>query len=151
MYCPIWGCTAARSCVCSFRVGISVPGRNDSTSPTYPPAYPLPGDIYLSGAGLSYLPEHFSQENGMYPESRSSKVQDPSRVFVVHGRDENLRRALFDFLRAIGLKPIEWSQAVDMSSSPSPYIGDILDSALRQAQAVIVLLTGDDEGRLRQE
>jgi predicted nucleotide-binding protein len=87
----------------------------------------------------------------MFPESRISKVQDSSRVFVVHGRDESLRRALFDFLRAIGLKPIEWSQAVDMSSSPSPYIGDILDSALRQAQAVIVLLTGDDEGRLREE
>ncbi len=82
---------------------------------------------------------------------RSAKVHDPSRVFVVHGRDENLRRSLFDFLRAIGLKPIEWSQAIEMTGTPSPYIGDVLDSALQRAQAVIVLLTGDDEARLREE
>jgi predicted nucleotide-binding protein len=28
-------------------------------------------------------------------------------VFVVHGRDEVLRKSMFDFLRALGLNPME--------------------------------------------
>jgi predicted nucleotide-binding protein len=40
---------------------------------------------------------------------------------------------------------------VILSRNASPYIGDILDMAMRQVQAVVVLLTGDDEARLRGE
>lgn len=76
---------------------------------------------------------------------------DPTRVFVVHGRDRALREAMFSFLRAIGLKPTEWNQAVRATGRPTPYIGDILDVAFAQAQAVVVLLTPDDEVRLRPE
>jgi predicted nucleotide-binding protein len=79
------------------------------------------------------------------------KSIDKSKVFVVHGRNEALRRSMFDFLRAIGLKPIEWNQAIIMARSPFPSVGDIVDSALSQAQAVIILLTGDDEGRLMEK
>jgi predicted nucleotide-binding protein/DNA-binding MarR family transcriptional regulator len=74
---------------------------------------------------------------------------DNTRVFVVHGRNEELRKSLFDFLRSIGLKPIEWSQAIRMTGETAPFIGDILDAAFQQAQAVVVLLNGDDEARLR--
>lgn len=77
--------------------------------------------------------------------------KDSRRVFVVHGRNDALRRSLFAFLRAIGLEPIEWSQAVLLTGRPSPYIGDILDAAFSEAQAVVVLFTGDDEARLRNE
>src|SRR5437016_10589538 len=34
------------------------------------------------------------------------------QVFVVHGRDTRLRDELYTFLRALGLNPIEWSQAI---------------------------------------
>ena len=74
-----------------------------------------------------------------------------SRVFVIHGRNEEIRRALFDFLRAIDLKPIEWSKAVALTEKPSPYVGEILDTAMQYAQAIIVLFTGDDRARLRDE
>jgi predicted nucleotide-binding protein len=74
-----------------------------------------------------------------------------SRVFVIHGRNEEMRRALFDFLRAIDLRPIEWSEAVGLTGNPAPHIGDILDAAMRHAQAIIVLFTGDDQARLRDE
>jgi predicted nucleotide-binding protein len=87
----------------------------------------------------------------MSSERRVTKPIDSAKVFVVHGRDEALRRSIFDFLRAVGLKPIEWNQAVILSRNASPYIGDILDMAMRQVQAVVVLLTGDDEARLRGE
>jgi CAP12/Pycsar effector protein, TIR domain len=39
------------------------------------------------------------------------------RVFVVHGRNSAVRSAMFAFLRAIGLHPIEWSEAVKMTGS----------------------------------
>ncbi len=77
-------------------------------------------------------------------------ARDPSVVFVVHGRDERLREAMFSFLRSIGLKPLEWSEAIALTGSGSPFVGQILDTAFSDAQAFVVLLTGDDESRLRQ-
>ena len=53
--------------------------------------------------------------------SRSGSAQ-PRRgtsVFVVHGRDADARRELFAFLRALGLAPIEWNQAIKMTAHPS--------------------------------
>lgn len=77
------------------------------------------------------------------------QTQNPRKVFVVHGRNTAARDAMFSFLRAIGLDPMEWGQAVRATQNPSPYTGDILDAAFSQAQAVLVLLTPDDEARLR--
>ena len=73
------------------------------------------------------------------------------RVFVVHGRNKALRRAMFDFLRSIGLEPIEWTQAVQWTGSGSPHVAEILNVAFDRAQATVVLMTPDDEARLRPE
>jgi predicted nucleotide-binding protein len=81
----------------------------------------------------------------------SSPASDSRIVFVVHGRNEALRKSMFDFLRAIGLKPLEWSEAVAATGHASPYIGDILDAAFAKAQAVVVLMTPDDEASLKKE
>lgn len=70
-------------------------------------------------------------------------------VFVVHGRDDKLRRSVFSFLRALGLEPIEWRKAIEYTGKPSPYIGEILDVAFSKATAVVVLLTPDDEAQLK--
>jgi predicted nucleotide-binding protein len=69
---------------------------------------------------------------------------DPRKVFVIHGRNEPARKGLFEFLRAIGLDPIEWSEAIQMTGKGSPYIGEVLDTAFASAQAVVVLQTPDD-------
>jgi hypothetical protein len=34
-------------------------------------------------------------------------MSDPSAVFVIHGRNLLARDAMFSFLRALGLRPIE--------------------------------------------
>lgn len=73
---------------------------------------------------------------------------DPRKVFVIHGRNEVARRGMFDFLRSIGLQPIEWEQAIAMTGSGSPYIGQVLDAVFNEAQAVVVLQTPDDVGYL---
>jgi len=71
------------------------------------------------------------------------------KVWVVHGRDESLRLSIFSFLRSIGLEPIEFGQALASTGKGSPYVGEALDSAFDEAQAVVVLLTGDDEAKLQ--
>lgn len=70
-------------------------------------------------------------------------------VFVVHGRDLAARDAVFSFLRSLALKPLEWNQALRLTKKGSPYVGEILDAAFREAAAIVVLLTPDDEARLR--
>jgi hypothetical protein len=75
---------------------------------------------------------------------------DPRRVFVIHGRNEPARKGLFDFLRSIGLDPIEWSEAIRLTGKGSPYIGQVLDAAFGTAQAVVVLQTPDDVAHLHE-
>lgn len=91
--------------------------------------------------------------SGQGPESGSEAMvasnPNPRAVFVVHGRNLRARDAMFTFLRTIGLQPIEWSEATEATGRTAPYIGEILDAAFSRAQAVVVLLTPDDEARLR--
>ena len=89
-------------------------------------------------------------------EADSHSDEDPRpeksdrQVFVVHGRNGQARDALFAFLRAIGLHPLEWSEVTQATGKPTPYIGLILDTAFLRAHAVIVLFTPDDEARLNE-
>ena len=104
----------------------------------------ITADIITMPPGTANAPALGLEVTGVAP----SPI-DRAKVFVVHGRNSVVRDAMFSFLRAIGLKPIEWSEAVLATGRPTPYIGDILDAAFSQAQAVVVLLTPDDEARLR--
>jgi len=70
-------------------------------------------------------------------------------IFVVHGRDTQARDDIFQFLRAIGLHPIEWSEAIQLTGKSSPYIWEILERAFSEAHAILVLFTPDDEAHLR--
>lgn len=72
-------------------------------------------------------------------------------VMVVHGRNTRLRGAMYSLLRALGLEPIEWSHAVNATKKGAPFVGEVLNAAFRQAAAVVVLLTPDDEARLKSE
>lgn len=65
-------------------------------------------------------------------------------VMVIYGHDQEANDALFDWLRAIGLEPREWTQLVQATGSGSPYIGQVLDRTFTQAQAVVALFTPDE-------
>lgn len=83
---------------------------------------------------------------------KSEEVEiDSKKVFVVHGRNKDINNSIFQFLRAIGLDPIEWNQARALTKKPNPYIGEILDSAFNSARAILVIFTGDDDVILRNE
>jgi predicted nucleotide-binding protein len=86
-----------------------------------------------------------------------TEVQSPTRgslgrtVFVIHGRDTRARKEFYAFLRSIGLDPMEWNEALAATEGGAPVIGDVLDSVLKMPHAFIVLLTPDDEVRLKPE
>lgn len=65
-------------------------------------------------------------------------------VFVVYGRDREARDAVFTFLRALDLRPLEWEPLVARSGSAAPYIGEVVGLSLPRATAVVVLMTPDD-------
>ncbi|MBR7838314.1 nucleotide-binding protein [Actinospica durhamensis] len=74
---------------------------------------------------------------------------DPTRnVFVVHGRDEQVRREMFGLLRALNLRPLEWEDLVGFTGQATPFLGEVVAAAPAQAQAALVLLTPDDVVRL---
>lgn len=85
------------------------------------------------------------------PKTATTSKLEPKRVFVVHGRNGDARDALFTFLRSISLQPIEWSEAIQLTGKPNPFIGEILDTAFSAAQAIVVLLSPDDVAYLHQE
>lgn len=76
---------------------------------------------------------------------------DPKKVFVVHGRNLKARGEMFAFLRSVGLSPIPWEEAVALTGKTAPFIGESLDAAFSNAQAIVVLLTGDDVAKLKDE
>jgi predicted nucleotide-binding protein len=65
-------------------------------------------------------------------------------VMVIYGHDAGADTALFDWLRAIGLEPQEWSQIILATGNASPYIGQALEQAFRDAQAVVAFFTPDE-------
>ena len=66
------------------------------------------------------------------------------KVFIVHGRYEEARRAVTELLRALGLEVIEWGHAVALAKSASPYNGEVVDAAFAEAAAIVVVYAGED-------
>jgi predicted nucleotide-binding protein len=75
-----------------------------------------------------------------------SRLTNPELVFVIHGRQ--LQEEFHAFLRALGLKPLEWSDARRRTGKPNPYTWEVVDRALSVAGCIVALLTPDDEARL---
>jgi hypothetical protein len=67
---------------------------------------------------------------------------------VVHGRNLAARNAMFMFLRSLGLSPIEWEEAVAETGMGSPYTLEAVQAAMDVAQAVVVVLTAEDQAGL---
>jgi predicted nucleotide-binding protein len=77
-----------------------------------------------------------------------SGASDPRRVAVVHGRNHDARDGMFDFLRALGLDPIAWEDATHDLGKGTAHAREILDGLFSTTQAVVVLLTGDEQAFL---
>ena len=109
------------------------------------------GVTYTSTGGFVLVEEQSTVRQNVDENDSVEEVELESgsrNVFVIHGRNGLARDAMFQFLRAIDLHPIEWSEAVRLTHKPNPYIKEILDTAFSHAQATVVLLTPDDQTRL---
>ena len=117
---------------------------------------PISVEWYIAKMGEDVTDDFITGPPGEKLEVASQRIQEmrPATgtrvVFVVHGRNEIARKAIFVFLRSIGLDPLEWAEAAHVTGKPTPYIGEILDAAFSRAHAVVVLFTPDDEARLRE-
>jgi predicted nucleotide-binding protein len=103
---------------------------------------------------LSFLDRETARRHAVAGKSKTEEVslpEDPTEVWVIYGHDEEFRRTIFDLLRSVGLKPIEFDTAVKRSGSGAPYILDLVLNEIRKAPAIVSLLTPDDYAELREE
>jgi predicted nucleotide-binding protein len=98
------------------------------------------------------LTQRAAQDGTRTPAPAEPGPDDLRRnVFVVYGRDEPARRAVFEFLRAIGLRPLEWEVLVRATGKGAPSLSETVRTGLAMTRAVIVLMTPEDVVRLHPE
>jgi predicted nucleotide-binding protein len=86
--------------------------------------------------------------SGVASASGVPVTADRGKGFVVHGRNERARRAVFAFLRSLGLHPLEWLHAQRATGTPNEYVWNVVEAGLKQCATAVVVLTGDDLARL---
>jgi predicted nucleotide-binding protein len=110
----------------------------------------VPVTIATPIAATASVPMSASRAKGK--ARRIAKTKE-NTVFVVHGRDSKLRDAMYEFLGALGLKPQEWGHAIRSVTrrGGNPYVNDAVNRIMEEAEAIVVLLTPDDEVRLKDQ
>lgn len=73
---------------------------------------------------------------------------DPKKVFIIHGRNVAARNAVEQFVRVLGLEPLDFDQ-VSADLGGSPFVGDVVRRGLELAQGVAALFTPDEFAVLR--
>ena len=106
------------------------------------------GAVATTNRSVNTEPSSGSSTQEFSGDFSNSTLNDARNVFVIHGRNVQIKQSMFEFLRSIDLRPLEWSQLVANTRSGSPYIQTVLNQAFVQAQATIVLLTPDDVAKL---
>jgi len=71
------------------------------------------------------------------------------RVLVVHGRNTKARDAMFSFLRSLRLKAFDYGRAIGYVGRTPAHTIDVVNAGFDHADAVVILMTPDDEVRLR--
>lgn len=77
------------------------------------------------------------------------QMSDNKKVFIVHGRDLDFKQKIANFLRALSLTPLEWNAVASETGKATPTTHEIIVKGFEVAQVIIVLLTGDDEGKMK--
>lgn len=74
-----------------------------------------------------------------------------NKVMVIHGRDSARKSAILSDLKELKIEPLEWNVLVGQVNVGSCYTLDVVNKGFEEAQAYLILFTGDDEGRCRTE
>jgi CheY-like chemotaxis protein len=110
-------------------------GRNDFTAKTASSVAP---DIAALLA---------DREPGADPEPRVSGAEQEGRrqVAVVHGANPDARTAIFEFLEALDLIPVDFREAIGWTGEGSPPNAATLADLIARPQAIVVLSTPDED------
>jgi hypothetical protein len=82
----------------------------------------------LRAGGAGVVPYKFAdaflttEGRAAYQQLIREETLDPRAVFVIHGRDPKAHRGMFEFLRSIGLDPMEWEEIIHLANEGS-YLG----------------------------
>jgi predicted nucleotide-binding protein len=101
-------------------------------------------------AGFTLAPASRSRSR-TGPRRQVAPARKSNNVMVVHGRNMQVRDSMFAFLRALKLNPIEFSHGVKATRRGAPGTLEVVDAMFKAAAAVVVVLTPDDEARLKTE
>lgn len=117
------------------------------------------GEVSEIGGWKTLALQICPQADGVAPAAisgigQSRHIDRGKTVFVAHGRSAVWNEASA-FLESLGLAALEFAEAKKITQRHhgrnQVYVGEILDVAFEQAQAVLVVLTPDDEARLKEE
>lgn len=96
---------------------------------------------------------HIELQQGLKGERRSSMTSNGNskKIWVVHGQHDKAVKAVFNWLRRVGLEPLEWNQTERLTESGSPGTLDVIEKGFEHAQAFLILFTDDEKVELRPE
>jgi predicted nucleotide-binding protein len=66
-------------------------------------------------------------------------------VFVIHGRDRSMRETVSEYIKSLGLEPVILFKQTNKGNT----IIEKIEECVRECSYAVVLLSPDDEGRLR--
>jgi predicted nucleotide-binding protein len=93
-----------------------------------------------------------SKRNSLLEEAAREQAELSRSIFVVYGRDDAVNNAVFQLLRRLDLKPLEWESLVRGSrGGMTPLLSDVVVNAPKLASAAVVVLTPDDMVMLHPE
>jgi predicted nucleotide-binding protein len=85
------------------------------------------------------------------PKPAEYSEENRSKVFLVHGRNIMAKKAMIEFLNSINIEVLEWTAIIAATQNPNAFLHEIIRKGFELAQAVVVLMTPDDIGNLREE
>lgn len=84
----------------------------------------------------------------LFDGNRAMMMQSGNTVFLVHGRDMTVVTKIKMLLRYANLNPLDWEEVVSWTGAASPSTLDVIKIGLERAQAVLILLTPDEDVHL---
>lgn len=103
---------------------------------------------HISSEDINLAPQAPAQETSKPPRPTVKPTKN-NTLFVVHGRDKKLNDAMFGFLRALGLNPIEWSKAVAATKGNNPDVDKIIGGQMKTVQGIVVMISPDELAKLK--
>lgn len=73
---------------------------------------------------------------------------DGRSIFLVHGRNTSAKQAVVDLLQALDLRVKDWEDSAAPLGDGAPSTLEIVEAGIRNAAAVVVLMTPDDVAQL---